>query len=116
MQRCFLDHDLRPHLVEQFILGNEMSGAFDERDQQIEGARAQLNRCAILEQPSFIGLQLEGAEAVALKWGGSVHCQRRSQTEASVRAPCVITEGVFHRILETHLSTFAPRLIEGLVA
>jgi hypothetical protein len=41
VQRCFLDHHLRPHAVEQFVLGDEMSGAIDECNQQIEGARAQ---------------------------------------------------------------------------
>jgi hypothetical protein len=43
-----------------------MSGAIDERGQQIEGARAQRNRCAVLQQPSVVGLQFEGSEAVAL--------------------------------------------------
>ncbi len=41
VQRCFLDHHLRPNAVEQFVLGDEMSGAIDERGQQIEGARTQ---------------------------------------------------------------------------
>ena len=41
VQRCFLDYHLRPHTVEQFVLGDEVSGAIDERNQQIECARAQ---------------------------------------------------------------------------
>jgi hypothetical protein len=40
MQGRFLDHRLRPHAVEQFVLGDEMSGAIDECNQQIEGAGA----------------------------------------------------------------------------
>jgi hypothetical protein len=39
--RRFLDHDPWPHLGRQFVLGDQMSGAIDERHQQIEGARAQ---------------------------------------------------------------------------
>ena len=30
VQRRFLDHHLRPHAVEQFVLGDEMSGAIDQ--------------------------------------------------------------------------------------
>ena len=41
VQRGFLNHHLRPHAVEQFVLRDEMSSAIDERGQQIEGARAQ---------------------------------------------------------------------------
>jgi hypothetical protein len=49
VQRRFLDHRLRPHLVEQFVFGDEMSGAFDEQGQQIERARTQRDRCAVLQ-------------------------------------------------------------------
>jgi hypothetical protein len=70
-----LDHHLRPHLVEQFVLGDEMSGAIDQRGQQIERARAQRNRCVVLQQPSVVRLQLEGSEAVALRRSGRGHCR-----------------------------------------
>ncbi len=33
VQGGFLDHHLRPHLVEQFVLGGEVAGAIDERRQ-----------------------------------------------------------------------------------
>jgi hypothetical protein len=52
-----------------------MSGPIDERNQQIEGARAQRNRCAVLQQPSVVGLQLEGSEAVAFRRCGRGHCR-----------------------------------------
>jgi hypothetical protein len=42
-------------------------GPFEERNQYIDGARAQRNPCAVLQQPSVIGLQLEGSEAVAFR-------------------------------------------------
>jgi hypothetical protein len=41
VQRGFFDHRFRPHAVKQFVFGDEVSGVIDERDQQIEGARAQ---------------------------------------------------------------------------
>jgi hypothetical protein len=75
VQRCFLDHHLRPHAIEQFIIGDEVSGTIHERGQQIKGARAQRHRIAVLEQPSFVGLQLEGSEAVALRRSGRGHCR-----------------------------------------
>ena len=75
VQRGFLDHHLRPHALEQFVLGDEMSGTVDQRNQQIERARAQCDCCAVLEQPSVIRLQLEGSEAVGLRWSGECHCR-----------------------------------------
>ena len=60
MQRGFLDHNVRPRVVEQFVLGDDMPGAIDDGDQKIERARAQGDRCAVLQQPSLVGLQLEG--------------------------------------------------------
>jgi hypothetical protein len=86
VQSGFLDHHLRPHQAEQFVLGDEMSGAIDERNQQIESARAQRNRCPVLQQPSLVGLELEGAEAVGLRWTSRCHCRESGVSNGQVYA------------------------------
>jgi len=95
-----LDHRFRPHAVEQFVLGDKMPGAINERGQQIEGARAQRNRCAVLQQSSLVGLQLEGAEAVVLWRSGRGHCREGVVSNVKStplrRRPCLSCDAVDH--------------------
>ncbi len=64
LQRIVFDHHLRPHTLEQLILGDQVSVAFNQHDQQIESTRADVYRSAGCQQASFIGLQLEAAEPI----------------------------------------------------
>ena len=73
-QRRFLDHHARPHAVEQFILGEEVPGTIDERAEQVERARPQNDRQAILQQPPFVELELERSETVAFNGMDRTHC------------------------------------------
>src|SRR5258708_15733528 len=63
-----------------------MSGAIDERNQQIEGARAQGNGFAVLQQPSLVRLQLEGAEAAAFDRKDFTHFSYRVRPALPARS------------------------------
>ena len=63
------DDDVRPYLIEQLVLAHHAIPALDERQQQIEGPAAELDRPAICQQPSLHSLQGEFAEAVLARSG-----------------------------------------------
>ena len=44
LQGIFFDDQRAPDLHEQLVLGDEVSALLDQRDQQIEGARAEVYR------------------------------------------------------------------------
>jgi hypothetical protein len=53
-----------------------VSSAIDQRGEQIKGARAESDRCAVLEQPSAVGLKLECTKAIAFRRSGKGHCRK----------------------------------------
>ena len=50
--------------VEQFPLRDQPLAALHQREQHVEGALAERDRPAFLQQPAGVGLDLETAEAV----------------------------------------------------
>ena len=56
LQAVLFDDHLRPHALEQFVLGYQMPVAFNQHYQQIESTRANIDRRAGCQQASFIGL------------------------------------------------------------
>src|SRR5262249_31947233 len=117
-QGRFLDHDSGPHAIEQFVLGEERSGAIDQRDQQVERAGAQRDGRAVLEQASRVGLQLEGAEAEGLKCSGIGHSRENPSSTGGVYArggtqvPCAVYERSHPHLVS---KTRSPSML-GLIA
>jgi hypothetical protein len=53
LQIVLLDHQARPHGVEQFVLGDDSVAAFHQRQQQVESARTQTDWAAVNQQLAF---------------------------------------------------------------
>jgi hypothetical protein len=49
LQILFRHYDARPHLVEQFVFRDQHSVSFQQSHQEVEGARAELNRNTVGE-------------------------------------------------------------------
>ena len=58
LQGVLFDNHFGPNALEQFVLGDQMPAAFNQRDQQIEGTRADAHWRAGCQQTSFVGLEL----------------------------------------------------------
>jgi Phosphoesterase family len=56
LQGVLFDDHLRPHALEQFVVGDGMPVAFNQRYQQIESTRSNIYWRAGCQQASFIGL------------------------------------------------------------
>jgi hypothetical protein len=67
VQGGLLDHESGPHAIKQRVLADEMASLIDHRREQVERARAQRDRQAVLQEPSLVEMQLESAEALALE-------------------------------------------------
>src|SRR5262249_44607466 len=61
-----LDHQPRPDHVEQLVLADDAVTSFDEREQQLQRARAQLHRSTADEQGEFVRTNLEVAKTQAV--------------------------------------------------
>src|SRR5262249_22235904 len=75
LQIVLLDHEPGPNLGEQLVLREKRAGTIGERQEQVEGARAQRHRRPVREQRALGTPQLEPAEAASLverRDGGSV--------------------------------------------
>jgi hypothetical protein len=65
----FLDEDVRPHPVEQFVLGNELPGALYQHAQEVECASAEFGWLAVYQQLPLARQQLESIELQAVGHG-----------------------------------------------
>jgi len=72
LQVVLLHDHAGPDLREQVILRDQLPGTLDEQDQQVESARSQGHRLAVIEQTALGGLQLEATEPTGslLRRGG----------------------------------------------
>jgi hypothetical protein len=66
-----------PPLNSTLGFGDQMHAVFKQFDQQMEGTRADVHRCAGRQQTSFIGLELEPSKPIAGRCGRSSHLWRR---------------------------------------
>ena len=57
-----VDHEARPHALDQHGLGHEPAGILDQHEQQVEGPRAQVDGPAIHGKPPFGRAKLERAD------------------------------------------------------
>jgi hypothetical protein len=65
LQVVLLHHQARPHHVEQFVLGHHAVAPFVQRQQQVEGTRAEGGRLAAHEQLALGGADLDGPRRVS---------------------------------------------------
>jgi hypothetical protein len=63
-QVVFFHHQAGPDLGQQFVLADDAVAAFDEHQQQVEGARAQRHRLAAVQHNTLIRTHLEVPERV----------------------------------------------------
>ena len=64
---------MHPHALQQFILGDQTSAAFNQCYKQVEGMRADAHRETGCQQTSFIGLQLEPSKPITNRCGRIRH-------------------------------------------
>src|SRR5262249_50442071 len=62
-QVAFLDGAVRPEPCHLRALFHDMTGAFDQSDQHVEGAAADMNQLTVVEQESLPRRQMERAKA-----------------------------------------------------
>jgi hypothetical protein len=93
LQVVLLHHQARPHHVEQFVLGHHAVAPFVQRQQQVEGTRAEGGRLAAHEQLALGGADLDGVAAGVVghgsgpKWNGrSLRSELASEKGAGRRA------------------------------
>jgi hypothetical protein len=56
----------------QLVLGHQLTGALDQRQQHVDCPMAELHGVAVVQQPALIGLQLKAAKTVNGHHGGWV--------------------------------------------
>jgi len=64
LEVAFLDHEARPHDVEQFVLGDRAVAPLDERHQHVERAGAELDRLARVRNEPLFRIEFEACETV----------------------------------------------------
>jgi hypothetical protein len=64
LQVAFLDDALGPDEFEQLVLRHQLAGALDQRQQQVEGARRDVDVLAVQAQHTCTGQQFEALELV----------------------------------------------------
>jgi hypothetical protein len=65
----FLDKDVRPHPVEELVLGNELPGALYQHAQEIERTGTEFGWLAVYQQLPLARQQLESIELQAVGHG-----------------------------------------------
>ena len=73
LQGVLFDNHFGPNALEQFVLSDQMPAAFNQRDQQIEGTRADAHWRAGCQQTSFVGLELESSKPITDRCVRSSH-------------------------------------------
>ena len=70
LQVVLLDHQPRPDRLEQLVLGDEPLAPLDQREQQVERARAQRRRLLVDQELPRRGTELEATESIGGRHGG----------------------------------------------
>ena len=76
----FLDEGVRPHALQQLFLGDHVARALDQRHQQVEGPRGDLDQRVAAPQDAALAVEAEGAEAERLRRAQSASALKRSRT------------------------------------
>lgn len=75
-QVAAVDERIWPHTCHQLILADKLTRAFDQRDQQIEGAAAETKRFVGFQQEPLRRKETEVAERYGMPGGGAILVRR----------------------------------------
>jgi hypothetical protein len=64
LQVVLFDHKAGPDQIEQLVLGHQLAGALDQRQEHVESAGTKRRGAAVHQQPALIRLQLKRAKTV----------------------------------------------------